>query len=199
MKAKLLPKAPVFDTPKLTVPREVRAPAAAAAGGGAAQDRGQQFHACGGQAGHGRSPADVDRPYRRVRQFGNSDGECSDPEGADGRFWRPQRHSGTRASPTLTWWPPARARSICRQERETATERAGPKVLRARLPAPVSATGLHKPDKVTAAATGVAPRCRPRDFRPQQVQPGPSSAAAGGDWTCHDTCGNHLQAQSGLH
>ena len=95
LKAKLLPKAPVFDAPKLTGTAGGSCPAAAATGGGGAQDRGQPFRACSGQAGYGRSPADVDRAYRRVRQFGDSDGQCSDPEGSDRRFRRPQRCSGT--------------------------------------------------------------------------------------------------------
>src|ERR1700676_814986 len=46
------------------------------------------------------------------------------------------------------------------------TKRAEPKVLREQSRVPASATGLHKRDRVTVAATGEALRSKLRDLRP---------------------------------
>src|ERR1700730_1857204 len=62
-----------------------------------------------------------------------------------------------------------------------ATERAEPKVLKARSPAPVSATELPKPDKATVAVTGGELLSRPQDSRPSnsaRAQPGHSRRTA---------------------
>src|SRR5579862_6298644 len=71
--------------------------------------------------------------------------------------------SRAKVNPTRTSSSPAQVRSICQRGVEAVTDPAGPKVLRAPSPAPVSETELLKLDRVTAAVTGGEPRCRRQD------------------------------------
>ena len=97
VQAKLLPPAPVFEAPKLTVPREIRAPKPHYRRG-CTQDRSEQLHPCGGEANYRRSPAIADRAHWRVWQFSCSHNQRADTESSDWWLWRSQRNSGARQS-----------------------------------------------------------------------------------------------------
>ena len=87
-------EAPVFQTPKLTVPREIRRPEAAGLEEAAAKDRGQQFHAHRVEAGDWRSSPVPDRPYGGIWQHSHSNSQCSDEKVQTGGFGDPNGVQG---------------------------------------------------------------------------------------------------------
>ena len=89
--AKLLPRAPVFESPKLTVPREIRAPRPQQPDMAPPKIVVNQFCPDDIEAGF-RSPSDIDRAHRGIWQFRGSDRQCPHPEGANRRIWRSQWH-----------------------------------------------------------------------------------------------------------
>ena len=199
MRAKLLPKAPVFDTPKLTVPREIRTPRPQQPDVAPPKIEVNNFTPAvvkqvtggarptlivhTGEFGSSATPT-VNAPIQKVQTGG---------------FGDPERDSRDRVSPTLTWWPPARAHSICLPDREPATESGGAKGIKGTIASAGFGNGIAQAGQGDGRSNGRGATVQTAGFVDAAIQPGRGPAAAGRKWTSHDTCGNHLQAQSGLH
>jgi hypothetical protein len=103
-----------------------------------------------------------------------------------------------KASPTRIWWRPAPVRSICR--REGKRQRSGRKQrYQGTIASAGFGNGMAQAGQGMAAATGAAPRCRPPASQPSRSARDQFGAQQGSGRTRYDTCGNHLEAQSGLH
>ncbi len=162
LRAKLLPAAPVFEAPKLTVPREIRAPkphveeevapkiavntftptVLRQVTGGARPSL--IIHT--GEFGSSATPT-VNAPIEKVQTGG-----FGDPNGIPGQG-KPNAHLVAANS----------GASICRKVPAPAMVQAETKGSKARLPAPASATASRRVARVTAAAMDAELRYRPPD------------------------------------
>ena len=194
-----MPKAPVFDAPKLTVPREIRAPrpqqpevappkievnhftpaVVKQVTGGARPTL--IVHT--GEFGSSATPT-VNAPIQKVQTGG-----FGDPNGIPGQG-KPNAHL-VAASPV---------RLICRPDREPATERAATKGIKGTVASAGFGNGIAQAGQGDGRSNGRGSHGADRRFRrPSKFSQGAVRRTAGESWTCYDTCGNHLQAQSGLH
>ena len=198
LKAKLLPKAPVFDAPKLTVPREVRAPRPQQPEVAAPKIEVNHFTPAvvkqitggarptlivhTGEFGSSATPT-VNAPIQKVQTGG-----FGDPNGipGTGQAERPPgggQHGCIRSAPRSG----------------KGNGAGGAKGIKGTIASAGFGNGIAQAGQGDGRSNGRGATVQTAGFAAQQFSQGPTRAAAGRGRTSHDTCGNHLQTQSGLH
>ena len=199
LRAKLLPKAPVFDAPKLTVPREIRTPRPEQPDVAPPKIEVNHFTPAvvkqvtggarptlivhTGEFGSSATPT-VNAPIQKVQTGG-----FGDPNGLKGEG-KPNAHLVAASTGSFDLPPGA----------GNGNGAGGAKGIKGTI----ASAGFRQ--RNCTGRTGRRPQqrsrsyvSRPRAFRLSNSARVPATAAAGGKRTCDDPCGNHLQAQSGLH